>query len=192
LLQQVAAARATSSFKDYISGGRHHSRLSRLTCPGVYARCRPTLAWAPVHQRVILSPSKPQLIHVSVDLCTHASFFKLNKFHVHTSDNLWNPDFLYGTNESWRHLYIGFRLRPEPGSPVEGMVPAIMRNESWSRKDWEDMQSKCSRRGVTLVPEIDTPGHSLGITKWKPELSISDEPDNLNLVSYPIRFVVIA
>jgi hexosaminidase len=46
------------------------------------------------------------------------------------------------------------------------------------------MQSTCATHGVTIVPEIDTPGHSLVITQWKPELMIQGEPDDLNL-SHP-------
>jgi hexosaminidase len=34
---------------------------------------------------------------------------------------------------------------------------------------------------VTIIPEIDTPGHSLVISKWKPELMIQGNPDHLNL-----------
>lgn len=46
------------------------------------------------------------------------------------------------------------------------------------------MQSKCAARGVTLIPEIEAPGHALVISQWKPELRIESTPDLLNL-SYP-------
>lgn len=46
------------------------------------------------------------------------------------------------------------------------------------------MQDTCARHGVTIVPEIDTPGHSLVISQWKPHLMETGQPDHLNL-SHP-------
>ncbi|KAI0354733.1 glycoside hydrolase [Trametes cingulata] len=117
------------------------------------------------------------------DLCTYASFFKINEMHLHASDNLWNPAFLYGDgNEGWKHLYAAFRFQPPSGSAIEGLVPR--KNESWTRQEFTQMQASCARHGVTVVPEIDTPGHSLVINQWKPELMEKGAPDHLNL-SYP-------
>ncbi|KAF8579796.1 glycoside hydrolase family 20 protein [Ramaria rubella] len=117
------------------------------------------------------------------DLCTYASFFKINEFHIHASDNLWNPAFLYGAgNEGWKHLYAGFRFLPPLGSPIEGLVP--LRNESWSKDAFTELQTTCAAHGVMIIPEIDTPGHSLAISQWKPELMLAGEPDDLDL-SHP-------
>lgn len=123
--------------------------------------------------------------HAPADLCIYASFFKLNEFHLHASDNLWNPAFLYGEgNEGWKNLYAAFRFRPSPGSVVEGLVPSYRLNETWSQEDFLKMQDTCARHGVTVIPEIDTPGHSLVISQWKPELMEAGQPDHLNL-SHP-------
>lgn len=112
----------------------------------------------------------------------YASFFKLNEFHLHASDNLWNPAFLYGEgNEGWKDLYAAFRFRPSKGSPIEGLVPSYRLNETWSKDDFSTMQNTCARHGITIIPEIDTPGHSLVITQWKPELMETGQPDHLNL-----------
>ncbi|KAI9066518.1 glycoside hydrolase family 20 protein [Trametes sanguinea] len=117
------------------------------------------------------------------DLCIYASFFKINELHLHASDNLWNPAFLYGDgNEGWKHLYAAFRFQPPPGSPIEGLVPR--KNESWPKQDFLAMQETCAKHGVTIIPEVDTPGHSLVINQWKPELMENGAPDHLNL-SYP-------
>ncbi|KAJ4467635.1 glycoside hydrolase [Lentinula edodes] len=114
------------------------------------------------------------------DLCVYASFFKINEFHIHASDFFYDPSFLYG--EDWRDLYTGFRFQPSEDSPIFNLVPEL--NESWTQTQFSTLQTTCSNHGVTLIPEIDTPAHSLVITKWKPELMISGTPDLLNL-SYP-------
>lgn len=101
---------------------------------------------------------------------------------MHASDNLWNPDYLYSGGDTWKELYAAFRFRPPPGSSLSGLVPRI--NESWSKSDFATFQETCANHGVTVIPEIDTPGHSLAITQWKPELMLSGQPDLLNL-SYP-------
>ncbi|KAI0694432.1 glycoside hydrolase [Cytidiella melzeri] len=117
------------------------------------------------------------------DLCTYASFFKINEMHLHASDNLWNPVWLYGDdNENWKKLYAALRFQPSPGSSLEGLVPR--KNESWTQGEFLAMQESCTARGITLVPEIDTPGHSLVINQWKPQLMETGTPDHLNL-SHP-------
>ena len=119
----------------------------------------------------------------TAELCAYASFFKLNELHLHASDNLWNPAFLYGEgNEGWKNLYAAFRFQPASDSPIAGLVPR--KNESWTREEFQTLQTNCARRGVTIIPEIDTPGHSLVINQWKPQLMVNGEPDHLNL-SHP-------
>ncbi|KAB8264148.1 glycoside hydrolase superfamily [Aspergillus pseudonomiae] len=111
------------------------------------------------------------------DLCTYASFFKLSEFQYHTSDNY---PLSRGHNETWQDVYAQFSLRPE--SPeLQGLVQRP--NETLSRADFEDLQQHCAQRGVTVIPEIEAPGHSLFITKWKPQLAL-DSKDLLNL-SHP-------
>ncbi|PCH34416.1 glycoside hydrolase family 20 protein [Wolfiporia cocos MD-104 SS10] len=114
------------------------------------------------------------------ELCIYASFFKLNEFHVHTSDFIDNPDYLYGVD--WKELYAAFRFQPPPDSPIAGLVTRL--NESWPQADFLAFQETCNAHGVAIIPEIDTPGHSLVFTQWKPELMIPGHPDFLNL-SYP-------
>ncbi|KAI0079563.1 glycoside hydrolase [Panus rudis PR-1116 ss-1] len=117
------------------------------------------------------------------ELCIYASFFKLNELHLHASDNLWNPAFLYGEgNEGWKKLYAAFRFRPPKGSSLQGLVSRF--NESWSKEEFLSLQNTCNQHGITIIPEIDTPGHSLVINQWKPQLMEVGQPDHLNL-SHP-------
>lgn len=108
------------------------------------------------------------------DLCTYASFFKMSEFHYHTSDNY---PLNRGHNETWNKVYAQFSLHPE-SEELAGLVQRA--NETLSRADFEDLQQHCAQRGITVIPEIEAPGHCLSITKWKPELALATK-DLLNL-----------
>lgn len=108
------------------------------------------------------------------DLCTYASFFKMSEFHYHTSDNY---PLNRGRNETWQDVYAQFSLRPE-SDELQGLIQRP--EETLSREDFEDLQQHCAQRGITVIPEIEAPGHCLTITKWKPELAL-EKKDLLNL-----------
>ncbi|KAJ5657057.1 hypothetical protein N7507_009007 [Penicillium longicatenatum] len=108
------------------------------------------------------------------DLCTYASFFKLTEFHYHATDNF---PLSRGPNITWTEVYSQFALQPE--NPE--LLPLVQRmNETLTRSEFDDFQQHCARRGVTVIPEIESPGHCLSVTKWKPELAL-DSKDLLNL-----------
>ncbi|KAF5665319.1 beta-n-acetylhexosaminidase [Fusarium heterosporum] len=109
------------------------------------------------------------------ELCSYASFFKMNEFHYHLSDNY---PLNRGKNETWRDVYSHFSLLPEDKS-LRGILHG-RENETLSKDDFADLQSHCVSRGVTVIPEIEAPGHSLYLTKWKPELALPKK-DLLNL-----------
>lgn len=111
------------------------------------------------------------------DLCTYASFFKMSEFHYHSNDNY---PLNRGHNETWNEVYSQFSLRPEDPN-LEGMVQRVA--QTLSSTDFEDFQQHCASRGVTVIVEIEAPGHALSITKWKPEMALAKK-DLLNL-TYP-------
>ncbi|VDB91480.1 unnamed protein product [Peniophora sp. CBMAI 1063] len=108
------------------------------------------------------------------ELCTYGSWFKANEFHTHLSDNV-SPAVQGGDANT---TYARFRLRPETAS-LAGLTPHI--NETYSQSEFEDFQQHCASRGVTVIPEIESPGHALVITQWKPELALSSDPTLINL-----------
>lgn len=111
------------------------------------------------------------------DLCTYASFFKISEFHYHATDNF---PLSRGPNVTWDKVYSQFALHPENPN----LQPLVQRaNETLSRAEFDDFQHHCARRGVTVIPEIESPGHCLSVTKWKPELAL-DSKDLLN-ISHP-------
>lgn len=96
-----------------------------------------------------------------IEMCSYLSFFKQNTLHMHLSDssNL-NPDLSY---ERKLEFYSAFRLN-SPGSDVAGLSKRP--NESYYESDFENIQQQCAQRGVTILPEIEAPGHALPITQW--------------------------
>ncbi|KAL3477282.1 glycoside hydrolase superfamily [Aspergillus californicus] len=112
------------------------------------------------------------------EMCSYASFFKMSEFHYHLSDNY---PLNRGRNETWQDVYSHFSLLPEDDSLL-GLIHG-RENETLSREDYADLQSHCARRGIAFIPEIEAPGHSLYVTKWKPELAL-EKRDLLNL-SHP-------
>jgi hexosaminidase len=116
--------------------------------------------------------------HFLRELCTYASFFKISEFHYHSSDNY---PLNRGHNETWQDVFSHFSLFPEENPELQGIIQRP--NETLSRADFEDFQEHCAQRGVTVIPEIEAPGHALAITKWKPDLALAKK-DLLNL-SHP-------
>jgi hexosaminidase len=109
------------------------------------------------------------------EFCTYASFFKVSEFHYHSSDNY---PLNRGRNETWNDVFSHFSLYPENNTALQGIIQR--QNETLSRAEFEDFQMHCAQRGVTVIPEIEAPGHALAITKWKPELALAKK-DLLNL-----------
>ncbi|KAJ5787880.1 hypothetical protein N7457_002870 [Penicillium paradoxum] len=111
------------------------------------------------------------------DLCSYASFFKMSEFHYHATDNY---PLSRGPNVTWNKVYSQFSLHPEDPA----LQPLVQRsNETLSRAEFDDFQNHCAQRGVTVMPEIESPGHCLSVTKWRPELALESR-DLLNL-SHP-------
>ncbi|KAH9215930.1 glycoside hydrolase [Leptodontidium sp. 2 PMI_412] len=111
-----------------------------------------------------------------IEMCSYLSFFKQNTLHLHLSDSMnLNPDLTYQEKLDY---YSAFRLNSDSPA-VAGLNKRA--NESWYHSDFENMQQKCASRGVTIIPEIEAPGHALVITQWKPELALSTDFTMLNI-----------
>ncbi|KAH8689153.1 glycoside hydrolase superfamily [Talaromyces proteolyticus] len=113
------------------------------------------------------------------EMCAYLSFYKQNTFHVHLSDNLYNNVDVY-SREQQLDLYAAFRLLSSDPA-VAGLNKRA--NESYTRDIFDDIQSECAARGVTIVPELEMPGHALVISQWKPELGIDTDISLLNITN---------
>ncbi|KAF7197826.1 Beta-hexosaminidase [Pseudocercospora fuligena] len=121
-----------------------------------------------------------------IEMCNWMSFYKQNIFHLHLSDNLYNNVKIY-SRERQLDLYARFRLWSEDEA-VKGLNKH--KNESYTRSDFDHMQASCAARGVTIIPEIEAPGHALVFSQFNESLGLKDDLSLLNLTNpYSTEFM---
>ncbi|OAA52149.1 Glycoside hydrolase, superfamily [Cordyceps fumosorosea ARSEF 2679] len=113
-----------------------------------------------------------------IDMCSYISFFKQNTFHIHLSDNTIVPTY---TPDNVNETYARFRLWSD-NIELSGLNRHA--NESYTKADFDEIQTKCAQRGVTIIPEIEAPGHCLPIVQWRPQIGFQGDLSLLN-ISHP-------
>ncbi|WP_197056126.1 family 20 glycosylhydrolase [Flavobacterium gilvum] len=109
------------------------------------------------------------------------SYYKMGDFQLHLSDNAFARHF----DNDWDKTYSGFRLENEtfPNLPTPG--------EYYSKKDFIDLQILAENYGITIIPEIDVPAHSLAFTKAFPQIaSAAYGKDHLD-INNPETYTII-
>jgi len=89
------------------------------------------------------------------------SYYKMNTLQVHLNDNGWPRYF----NNDWNRVYAAFRLESElfPGlTSIDG---------HYGKAEFRQFIRDAARMGVEVIPEIDTPAHSLAFTHYRPSLA---------------------
>ncbi|WP_030387480.1 discoidin domain-containing protein [Streptomyces sp. NRRL S-241] len=98
---------------------------------------------------------------------------KLNTLQIHLNDNEITPP-----NGDWSQAKSAFRLQSD--NPAFAGLAAT--DGVYTRADWDSFEDAAAAAGVTLVPEIDAPGHARAFTKFKPELGLNGgNSDHLDL-----------
>lgn len=89
------------------------------------------------------------------------SFYKMNELQVHLNDN----GFVEFFDNDWNKTYAAFRLESErfPGLTAK--------DGSYSKDEFRAFQKMAAQYGVTVIPEIDVPAHSLAFTHYNPRLA---------------------
>lgn len=88
-------------------------------------------------------------------------WYKLNTLHLHLNDQVLSDD-----KRSWSDR--AFRLKSD-NPAFAGLVPAD--GHYYTRKDWDMLERTAAANAVTIVPEIDTPGHAGAFVLARPELA---------------------
>ena len=101
---------------------------------------------------------------------------RMNTLLVHLNDNQIISQSSYdGTTEGARSLYAGFRLESDIRN--EAGEPLTSQELFYTKEDFSELVAYAAQRGVEVVPEIDTPAHSLALTKLFPQLGLKNHPE---------------
>lgn len=123
---------------------------------------------------------QPVSMNFLYELVEALSKEKMNTLLVHLNDNQIITQSGYdGTMEGARKLYAGFRLESEIcNKDGEGITSKDL---FYTKEEFAKFISEAREYGVEVIPEIDTPGHSLALVKVFPELGIQN-PETADLL----------
>ena len=94
-------------------------------------------------------------------LVDEMSYYKLNTLHLHLNDN----EICKDPKVDWSTKYAAFRLE-------SSTYPELTAKDgSYSKAEFRDFMKYAKTKGVTVVPEIDVPAHSLAFTRIRPDFA---------------------
>lgn len=111
------------------------------------------------------------------------SWYKMNDLTIHLNDNaILSTSGLTDSVESAMTAYSAFRLE----SDITNKEGERLTSEdySYTKEEFAGLIAAAKTYGVTVVPEIDTPAHSLSLTKLFPEYALTshvEAVDQINL-----------
>lgn len=117
------------------------------------------------------------------EIVQQMSWYKMNDFHVHLNDNYIFLEQLQKPMEA----YSGFRLESDikaGGNGGKNKADLTSKDVWYSKADFRSFIKDSRNYGVNIVPEFDTPAHSLAFTKVRPDLRTGTngrENDHLDL-----------
>lgn len=106
------------------------------------------------------------------DLVKVMSYYKLNTFQVHLNDNGFREFF----DNDWSQTPSAFRLE---STTYPGLAA---KDGHYKKDDFRQFQIDALQQGVTIIPEIDAPAHTLAFTQYMSEIgSLEYGLDHLDL-----------
>ena len=104
---------------------------------------------------------------------------QMNTLQIHLNDNQIISQSDYdGTKEGARQLYAGFRLESDVRNKAGQSITS--QDLYYSKEEFAQFIEDAAVMGVEVVPEIDTPAHSLALTKVFPKLGLSGDPESVD------------
>lgn len=119
---------------------------------------------------------KPVSLKTLKEVILLMSWYKMNELHLHLNDNalLCYSD-KADSFDTVYDAYSAFRLDSEVRNEEGISITSI--DYSYTKEDFKELVDFAEKYHVKIVPEIDTPAHSLAITKVFPELGLNYYPD---------------
>jgi len=122
----------------------------------------PRFAWRGLSLDVVRTFHGPETVRRVIDMC---SLYKLNVLHLHLTDD-----------QGWRFEVPGWpRLAEVGGAGAVGDRPG----GHFTQDDVADLVAYAAERFVTIVPEVDVPGHAQAIFRAYPELAPQPTPESV-------------
>lgn len=97
------------------------------------------------------------------DLLRQLARFGLNTLLLHLNDN----EITSLTHRPWEQAQRGFRLRSS--DPAWARLAS---EQAYTRSDWDSFEGLAAELGIAIVPEFDTPAHSLALLEARPDLAL--------------------
>lgn len=102
------------------------------------------------------------------EIINNMAFFKLNDLQLHLNDNnIWLHRVSNNVEEILERSEAGFRIET-------GIVGAngkkLTSKDHYTKAEFIELVQYAKERGVTIIPEIDSPGHALALTQVRPDL----------------------
>jgi len=135
----------------------------KLTVPHLSIRDFPRFSWRGLMLDCSRTFQSLEYLYKTVD---RMSYYKLNVLHLHLTDD-----------QGWR-----LEIRKYPKLTAEGARFADRYNEPeanqgfYTQQEMRDLVNYAALRGITIVPEIEMPGHSLAALSCYPHLSCTGGP----------------
>jgi hexosaminidase len=145
--------------------------------PAVRISDAPRFAWRGLSLDVARTYHDVETVKRVIDMC---SLHKLNVLHLHLTDD-----------QGWRFEVPGWPLLAEVGGAgALGERPG----GHYTRADVADLVGYATERFVTIVPEVDMPGHTAAAFRAYPELAPAPSPaaDQAAAVGIPIGHLDLA
>lgn len=122
---------------------------------------------------------RPVSLELLYRIAEELSKHRMNTLQIHLNDNQIISQSDYdGTKEGARQLYAGFRLESDVKNEAGQSITS--QDLYYSKEEFAQFIEDAAVMGVEVVPEIDTPAHSLALTKVFPKLGLSGNPESVD------------
>ncbi|HNS12912.1 MAG TPA: family 20 glycosylhydrolase [Bacteroidia bacterium] len=143
-------------------------KLSILNIPGIEISDQPRFAWRGMHLDVSRHFFSVEFIKKYID---YLASYKMNTFHWHlTDDQGWRIEIKKFPKLQEISAYRNGTLVGHLGSTPQ-LFDSIKYGGYYTQEQIKDIVAYAARRHITIVPEIEMPGHASAVLAAYPELS---------------------
>lgn len=115
-------------------------------------------------------------------LVKEMAWYKMSDFQIHLNDNAFSDQ--YDTVDQAKQAYSGFRLESDIREGGVNAADLTSEDMYYTKDEFRELIQTSRQMGIDIVPEFDTPAHSLAFTKVRPDLIFAETlrgVDHLNL-----------